>query len=136
MTVVPASAALPAAIAHVVKKATKRCARLEPIKDARWLEGSWSEGGVWAYPRVLVLPGEMPKAHSVDPEKASGMSLPPGTESKYIRLAVDSDGDGRLDAIARNSCAHGGYDCEEPVCQEVWWNDGDRWRLENRICQE
>jgi hypothetical protein len=134
MTVVPASPALPAVVAHVVKKAGKACMWLEQIKDPSWLKGSWSEGGAWAYPRVLVLPGEMPKAHALDLQEVSDTSLPPGTESKYVRLAIDSDGDGRVDAIVRNACGDGGYACDEPDCQEVWWKKGDRWRLENRIC--
>jgi hypothetical protein len=83
---------------------------------------------------VLVLPGERPKAHALDLEEVSDTSLPPGTESKYVRLAIDSDGDGRVDAIVRSACGDGGYACDEPDCQEVWWKKGDHWRLENRIC--
>lgn len=136
MTVVPASTSLSAVVAHVGKKAGKRCAWVEDIKERPWLEGGWSEGDVWAYPRVLVLPGDNPKAHALDPPKVSGVSLPPGTQSRYVRLAIDSDGDGRVDAIARNACDDGGYRCDEPSCQEVWWKQGDRWRLENRICED
>jgi hypothetical protein len=136
MTVVPASPALPAVVAHVVKRAGKRCMWLEPIKEPSWLKGSWSDGGVWAYPRVLVLPRDVPKAHAVDPKKVSGADLPAGTESQYLRLAIDSDNDGRVDAIVRNACGDGGYGCDQPDCQEVWWRRGERWRPENRICGE
>jgi hypothetical protein len=134
MTVVPASTALPAVVAHVVRKAGRGCAWLEQIKEPSWLEGSWSAGGVWAFPRVLVLPGEVPKAHALDPKTVSSTNLPAGTESKYLDLAIDSDGDGSVDAIVRNACGEGGYGCDQADCQEVWWRKGDRWRLENRIC--
>jgi hypothetical protein len=80
MTVVPASPALPAVVAHLVKKARKRCTWLEQIKEPSWLKGSWSDGGVWAYPRVLVLPGDVPKAQGLDRQKLSRTDLPAGTK--------------------------------------------------------
>jgi hypothetical protein len=136
VTVVPPSATLPAKALRVVKKAGKRCAFVEQIKDRGWVEGSWSEGGAWAYPRVLALRGDMPNARAVDPTKLSGVGLPPGTASGDVRLAIDIDGDGHVDAITRSTCIGGGRDCEDPLCQETWMRAGDRWSLEVRICAD
>ena len=141
VTLVPASTSLSAVIVHVTRSKRRRHDRctvvyVEPVRRTEWLHEEWSKGGAWAYPRLIVVDGEQPKAHSVKPETLAGTVLPSGTQLEDVRIAVDIDGDDRVDAIARYACANGRRDCEEFGCHEVWLREDKRWQRQDQICSD
>jgi hypothetical protein len=82
----------------------------------------------------MVLAGSALKAHRLPNDTLERRDLPPGTSTRDLLLAVDADGDGRLDAIARTACKDGRRDCEEFACEEVWVRGEGKWRMTDQIC--
>lgn len=141
VTVVPSDNSLPTVAAHVVgseRDEHDECTavRLDPIKSQKWMR--WrppaSSDGTW-HQRVMVLAGSLPKARAIPSAKIDGRDLPAGTrKAKDLILAVDTDGDNRIDALGRNACKSGSRDCEEWRCEEVWVRGQEKWRMTEQIC--
>jgi hypothetical protein len=142
VTLVPASTTLPSVIVRVTgekkhHRASCTVVNVEPVKQQQWLQGDWSQESVWANPRLIVVVGEKPKARGLEPRTLTGTTLPPGTSPGDIRIAVDLDGDDRVDVLARYACEDGSRNCEEFGCQEVWSRKKDgSWEREDQICGE
>jgi hypothetical protein len=143
MTVVPADSSLPTIVAHVASSKRDEhdeCAALslDPIRSEQWTR--WmppaSNHGTW-HQRVMVLAGRSLKAHTIPSAKVDARDLPAGTrKAEDLILAVDSDGDDRIDVVGRYACKSGRRDCEEWRCEEVWVREKRKWHLIEQICGE
>jgi hypothetical protein len=83
----------------------------------------------------MVLAGSLLKAHVIPSAKVDRRDLPAGTrKAEDIILAVDTDGDDRIDAVGRYACKSGRRDCEDWRCEEVWVRGQDKWRMTEQLC--
>ena len=141
MTVVPSDNSLPTVAAYVAGSEMDehdQCTalRLDPIKSQQWIR--WlppvSGRSTW-HQRVMVLAGSLLKAHVIPSAKVDRRDLPAGTrKAEDIILAVDTDGDDRIDAVGRYACKSGRRDCEDWRCEEVWVRGQDKWRMTEQLC--
>jgi hypothetical protein len=107
---------------------------LEPVTTPEWLARQRAAVEIGrSYPRVMILPGDFPAARALDSGTIAPANLPKGTGIQSLIAAVDADGDGRPDFVARNAC-HKGATCEEEACEEVWAVVAGRWRRRDRTC--
>jgi hypothetical protein len=108
---------------------------VEPTDDVAWTK--WAPPSMdhaWRYPRVAVLAGEHWTARSLPTKSLAPKDLPKGTRIDDLLLAVDTDGDGRPDVVARTACPKGEAECELG-CEEVWVR-GKAWRRSDRVCSD
>lgn len=107
---------------------------LEPVTTPQWLSRQHVAGEAGhQYPRVAVLPGDLPAARALAPKTIARADLPKGTRTQLLIVAVDADGDGHPDFVARKACGSG-TECEEYVCEEVWATVGRKWQRVDRTC--
>jgi hypothetical protein len=143
VTLVPADRSLPTIAAHVKSLGPDHdddqkdtwLVRLDPIRTQAWLD--WaprSMNYVWYYPRVMILPGDVPAARALAPKSLTLASLPKGTRAPDVILAVDVDGDQSPDVVARRACGDGGTTCEDGFCDEVWVKADGAWTRRDRTC--
>lgn len=86
------------------------------------------------HPRVVVLLGPAPKARFVRTEVLGPSDIPPRTRKQDVVLAVDADGDGRVDVVGRHACKDGGQKCQEWRCLETWTRQRGVWRRQEQLC--
>ncbi len=107
---------------------------LEPITTPEWLTRQRVAADTGRpYPRVMVLPGDLPAARALASEMIARTDLPKGTRAQLLIVAVDADGDGHPDFVARRACENG-TECEEYFCEEVWATVAGKWRRRDRTC--
>ena len=108
---------------------------LEPITTPEWLVRQHLAGETGRqYPRVAVLPGDLPAARALAPKTIARADLPKGTRTQFLIVAVDADGDGHPDFVARRTC-ESGPECEY-FCEEVWATVGGKWQRVDRTCAD
>jgi alpha-beta hydrolase superfamily lysophospholipase len=139
VTVVAADPALPAAKARFAcaerdDHAGDTAVHLEPVTSPEWLARQRLAVDTGrAYPRVVVVPGDVPAARALATETIASVNLPEGTRAGSLVAAVDADGDGRPDFVARTACEKG-TTCEEVRCEELWGNATGKWMRRSRTC--
>lgn len=140
VTLVPQDASLPTVTALVAGSEPDphdqdTAVHLAPVTTRAWL--NWEPPAaqtIWYYPRVMILVGTVPRARAISIARSSPRDLPPRTRHGDVGLAIDADGDGRVDALVRSVCEDGGHACEVG-CDEIWVRSGRRsWYREDRTC--
>jgi hypothetical protein len=107
---------------------------LEPVTTPEWIARQRAAVEIGrSYPRVMILPGDLPAARALEPGTIARATLPKGTRLQSLIAAVDADGDGRPDFVARRACQKGST-CEETLCEEVWAAAAGKWRRRDRSC--
>jgi hypothetical protein len=140
VTAVPASPALPALVVRVngsKKIHGDSCVFVvsaEPVTAPAWRDVGWEKGGAWSFPLLLFIEGDHPKARPLKPDTLSSATLPTDTESKYVLIAADIDGDETVDAIMRASCGDGKVDCQDLECKEIWSRAANHWQRVEQKC--
>jgi hypothetical protein len=140
VTLVSAEPSLPTLVARVENAVRDEhddatVVHVEPTDDVAWT--GWAPPSMdhaWRYPRVAVLAGEHRTARLLATKTLAAKELPKGTRAEDVLLAIDADGDGRPDVVARTTCPKGESVCEL-ACEEVWVR-GKAWRRSDRVCSD
>lgn len=107
---------------------------LDPVTTPEWLarQRAAVDAGR-SYPRVMVLPGDLPGARALDPATIVPGDLPRRTRPGSVIAAVDSNGDGRPDLVALRSCK-GAKRCDKESCENVGTLVAGKWGRRDRTC--
>jgi hypothetical protein len=141
VTLVPMSASLPVIRSSVTSHERDdhdgdTAIHVQAVPNPEWVRGSWSEGGVWSNPRVMVILGRITGARVISKADLALAELPTGTLPQDVRMAVDLDGDHRAEIVARYACKNGRRDCEEFGCEEVWVRAARSWERQDQTCSD
>lgn len=109
-----------------IDELTRWVARLAPVQDAAYLEPTES---VYACNVIVAYPAQE-KLASLDAKTLKKGWLPKGITSKHVKVAVDTNSDGKPDALLATYCTENrkAVECYEATATVLYQRGAKGWR--------